>query len=113
MATPDDFVGNDMSGQDEAMTVAVDKRKFLLKRLLEDEGIVLSSDEDQSIDVLFMWNKNLKKLYRIIAIISQVGKRCAKIKPYYLYDRAAFQLSVFYTYVYARTSTCTQFVFNK
>ena len=54
MATPDDYVGNDMSVQNEAMTVAVDKRKFLLKRLLEDEGIVLSSDEDQSIDVSFM-----------------------------------------------------------
>ena len=54
MATPDDYVDNDMFGQDEAMTVAVDKRKFLLKRLLEDEGIILSSDEDQSIDVLFM-----------------------------------------------------------
>ena len=54
MATSNDYVDNDMSGQDEAMTVAVDKRKFLLKRLLEDEGIILSSDEDQSIDVLFM-----------------------------------------------------------
>ena len=34
----DDNVDNDMFDPDEAMTAAVDKRKFLLKRLLEDQG---------------------------------------------------------------------------
>ena len=38
MATRDDNVDNDMFDPDEAMTAAVDKRKFLLKRLLEDQG---------------------------------------------------------------------------
>ena len=38
MATRDDYVNNDMCGQDEAIAAAVDKRKFLLKRLLEDQG---------------------------------------------------------------------------
>ena len=37
MATRDDYVNNDMFGQDEAIAAAVDKRKFLLKRLLEDQ----------------------------------------------------------------------------
>ena len=37
MATRDDYVNNDMFDQDEAIAAAVDKRKFLLKRLLEDE----------------------------------------------------------------------------
>ena len=37
MATRDDYV-NDMFDQDEAIAAAVDKRKFLLKRLLEDQG---------------------------------------------------------------------------
>ena len=37
MATRDD-VNNDMLDQDEAIAAAVDKRKFLLKRLLEDQG---------------------------------------------------------------------------
>ena len=34
MATRDDFVNNDMFDQDEAIPAAVDKREFLLKRLL-------------------------------------------------------------------------------
>ena len=34
----DDYVNNDMFDQDEAIAAAVDKRKFLLKRLLEDQG---------------------------------------------------------------------------
>ena len=38
MATRDDYVNNDMFDQDEAIAAAVDKRKFLLKRLLEDQG---------------------------------------------------------------------------
>ena len=37
MATRDDYVNNDMFDQDEAIAPAVDKRKFLLKRLLEDQ----------------------------------------------------------------------------
>ena len=36
MVTPADYVGNDMFDPDEAMAAAVNKRKFLLKRLLED-----------------------------------------------------------------------------
>ena len=38
MATRDDYVNIDMFDQDEAIAAAVDKRKFLLKRLLEDQG---------------------------------------------------------------------------
>ena len=38
MATRDDYVNNDVFDQDEAMAAAVDKRKFLLKRLLEGQG---------------------------------------------------------------------------
>ena len=38
MATRDDYVNNDMFDQDEAISAAVEKRKFLLKRLLEDQG---------------------------------------------------------------------------
>ena len=38
MATRDDYVNNDMFDQDEAVAAAVDKRKFLLKRLLEGQG---------------------------------------------------------------------------
>ena len=37
MATRDDYVNNDMFDQDEAIAAAVDKRKFLLKPLLEDQ----------------------------------------------------------------------------
>ena len=37
MATRDDYVNNDMFDQDEAIAAAVEKRKFLLKRLLEDQ----------------------------------------------------------------------------
>ena len=32
------YVGNDMFDEDEAIAADVDKRKFLLKRLLEDRG---------------------------------------------------------------------------
>ena len=39
MATRDDYVNNKMFAQDEAIAAVVDKRKFLLKRLLlEDQG---------------------------------------------------------------------------
>ena len=38
MGTRDDYVDNDMFDPEEAIAAAVDKRKFLLKRLLEDQG---------------------------------------------------------------------------
>ena len=38
MVTRDDYVDNGMVYQDETIAAAVDKRKFLLKRLLEDQG---------------------------------------------------------------------------
>ena len=38
MATRDDYVNNNMFDPDEAMAAAVKKRKFLLKRLSEDQG---------------------------------------------------------------------------
>ena len=38
MATRDDYVNNNMFDPDEAIAAAVDKRKFLLKRLLEGQG---------------------------------------------------------------------------
>ena len=38
MATRDDYVNNNMFHPDEAIAAAVKKRKFLLKRLLEDQG---------------------------------------------------------------------------
>ena len=37
MTTRDDYVSNDVFDQDESIAAAVDKRKFLLKRLLEDQ----------------------------------------------------------------------------
>ena len=37
MATRDDYVNNNMFDPDEAIAAAVKKRKFLLKRLLEDQ----------------------------------------------------------------------------
>ena len=38
MVTRDDYVNNNMFDPDEAIAAAVKKRKFLLKRLLEDQG---------------------------------------------------------------------------
>ena len=38
MATRDDYVNNTMLDPDAAIAAAVKKRKFLLKRLLEDQG---------------------------------------------------------------------------
>ena len=38
MATRDDYVDNKMFDSDEAIAAAVKKRKFLLKRLLQDQG---------------------------------------------------------------------------
>ena len=44
MTTRDDYVRNDMFDSDEAIAAALDKRKFLLKRLLEDQGRFPISD---------------------------------------------------------------------
>ena len=38
MATREDYVNKDMFDPDEAIAAAVKKRKFSLKRLLEDQG---------------------------------------------------------------------------
>ena len=38
MATRDDYVNNNMFDSGEAIAAAVKKRKFLLKRILEDQG---------------------------------------------------------------------------
>ena len=38
MATRDDYMNNNMFDPDEAIAAAVRKGKFLLKRLLEDQG---------------------------------------------------------------------------
>ena len=38
MATRDEYVNNNIFDPDEAIAAAVKKRKFLLKRLLEDQG---------------------------------------------------------------------------
>ena len=45
MATRDDYVGSDMFDPDEAIAAALDKRKFLLKRLLEDQARFSDSDQ--------------------------------------------------------------------
>ena len=38
MAIRDDYVNNNMFDPDETIAAAVKKRKFLLKRLLDDQG---------------------------------------------------------------------------
>ena len=45
MATRDDYVNNDIFDPDEAIAAALDKRKFLLKRLLEDQARFSDSDQ--------------------------------------------------------------------
>ena len=45
MSSRDDYVDNDMFDPDEAIAAALDKRKFLLKRLLEDQGRFPISDQ--------------------------------------------------------------------
>ena len=47
MASRDDYVNNDMFDQDEAIAAAVDKRKFLLKRPLEDQGRFLEQRSEK------------------------------------------------------------------
>ena len=44
MATRDDHVNNDKFDQDEATAVSVEKRKFLLKQLLEDKDVFQKSE---------------------------------------------------------------------
>ena len=47
MAPQDDYVNNDMFDLDQAIAAALENRKFLLKRLLEDQGRFSDSDDDQ------------------------------------------------------------------
>jgi hypothetical protein len=47
METKETFVNEDSFDPDEALSAAVDKRKFLLKQLLEDQGHFSDSDEDR------------------------------------------------------------------
>ena len=45
MSSRDDYVNNDMFDPDEAIAAALDKRKFLLERLLEDQRRFPISDQ--------------------------------------------------------------------
>ena len=45
METKETFANEDSFDPDEALSAAVDKRKFLLKQLLEDQGRFSDSDE--------------------------------------------------------------------
>ena len=45
METKETFANEDSFDSDEALSAAVDKRKFLLKKLLEDQGRFSDSDE--------------------------------------------------------------------
>ena len=46
MQTKDAFVDNDDFDQEEAMGAAVDKREFLIKKLLKDYTFTHDSDSD-------------------------------------------------------------------
>ena len=46
MQTKDDFVSHDNFDPEEAIEAAVEKRKFLFKRLLKDYTFTDSDDED-------------------------------------------------------------------
>ena len=48
MKTRDDFVDNDDFDPEEALEAAVDKRKFLLKRLLKDSGRFPEDDDEEN-----------------------------------------------------------------
>ena len=52
-----------MFDADEEIVAALDKRKFLLKRFLEDQR------RFSDVDVILVSNKNLWKLYCFIAVI--------------------------------------------
>ena len=45
MASRVDYVDNDMFDPDEAIAAALDKRNYLLKRLLEDQGRYPTNDQ--------------------------------------------------------------------
>ena len=47
MHTKETLVNEDSFDPDEALEAAIDKRKFLLKQLLEDQGRFSDSDDDQ------------------------------------------------------------------
>ena len=47
METRGTFVNEDSFNPDEILSAAIHKRKFLLKRLLEDQGRFSESDNDQ------------------------------------------------------------------
>ena len=44
MATRDEYVNNNRFDPDEAIAAAVKKRKFLLKRLLEGQGVFQNNE---------------------------------------------------------------------
>ena len=46
MATKDAFVNEDMFDPDEALSAAIDKRKFLLKQILENRNTFPSGSDD-------------------------------------------------------------------
>ena len=48
MQTKDAFVDNDDFDQEEAMEAAVDKRKFLIKKLLKDYSFTEDSDDEDN-----------------------------------------------------------------
>ena len=50
MATRDDYVHNDTFDPDEAIAAAVDQRKFLLKRLLEDQSVFQNNESKNGYD---------------------------------------------------------------
>ena len=61
MATGDDYVNNNMFDPDEAMAAAIEKTKFLLKRLLEDQGRFSSSDDINEPCIIYV-NSNLETI---------------------------------------------------
>ena len=50
MNTRDAFINSDDFDHDEALEAAVDKRKFLLKRLLKDNTFIESENADNDVD---------------------------------------------------------------
>ena len=50
MNTRDAFINSDDFDHDEALEAAVDKRKFLLKRLLKDNTFIEGENADNDVD---------------------------------------------------------------
>ena len=50
MNTRDEFINRDGFDHDEALEAAVDKRKFLLKRLLKDNSFIEDENADSNVD---------------------------------------------------------------